>query len=86
MSGRILATSETRNDIVRKASSEGAQVSAQIETSVAGEAATANETIGVQAPHASWEQKIKAINRAVEGVGREPFARSIATWQKASST
>lgn len=69
MSGRILATSETKNDIVRKASSEGAQVLAQAETSVADQATTANAIIGVQAPHASWEQKIRAIKRAAEAVG-----------------
>ncbi len=62
MSGRILATSQTQNDIVRKASSEGAH---------AGEAATANSTISAQAPHASWEQKIKAIKRAAEGLGQQ---------------
>jgi hypothetical protein len=54
-SGRILATSETRNDVVGKASCE---------------AAMADVTNGVQFPQATWAQKIKAIRMAAEGLGK----------------
>ena len=76
LSGRILATSETRNDVVRKASSVGAQMAAQEDSTFAGDTATANGPLGVQAPNASWEQKIKAIKRAAEAVG-EQAAREV---------
>ena len=69
-SGRILATSETRNDIVQKAPSEGAQVSAQAGPNGVSESVMANETIGVQASLPTWAQKIKAIKRAAETVGQ----------------
>lgn len=67
-SGRILATSETRNDVVGKASCEA--VPADVVTIVAAEPAMADETNGVQFPQATWAQKIKAIRMAAEGVGK----------------
>jgi predicted nucleic acid-binding protein len=65
-SGRILATSETSNDVVCKASCEAAPAHAAI----AAEVAVADETNDVQVPQATWAQKIKAIRRAAEGVGK----------------
>jgi hypothetical protein len=67
-SGRILATSETLNDVVSKASCEAASVRAQ--TNAVAEVTMAREAIGVQIPQATWAQKIKAIKRAAEGVGQ----------------
>nr|WP_194151607.1 hypothetical protein [Pseudomonas caspiana] len=69
-SGRILATSETRNDIVCKASTEGPLAPVQAKTNVAGDATVANDANGVQEPQATWTQKIKATKRAAEGVGK----------------
>jgi predicted nucleic acid-binding protein len=62
-SGRILATSQTRNDVVCKASCEAAPAYAA--TIIAAEV-----TNVVQVPQATWAQKIKAIRKAAEGVGK----------------
>lgn len=67
-SGRILATSETPNDLVSKASCDATPVPEK--ANVAGEAAMANETLGVQILQATWAQKIKAIKRAAETVSK----------------